>query len=261
MGYASHLRSMFPDLELEVSDILLLEPHQLAALTRRIEPQAIADAIATDPHVADHLISRYPPIACHLEKLPSGSAARGDAATQDFLWEIADWFVYVKAPEMYDAHPIHDWDFTAVTDRVDLAGSTVIDAGAGTGKISFEAAAEARLIYALEPCERLRRYIDDKAAALGIANVETLAGTLDAMPLPDDAADALLTCRAVGWNLGQELVEIARVVRPGGVAIHLCMPDPPGENQPLHDGLVANGYTPSPYLHGVGASLMYIRRF
>lgn len=261
MGYASHLRSMFPDLELGVSDILLLEPHQLAALPGRVEPQAIADAIATDPDVAGHLINRYPPIAGHLEQLPSGSAVRGDAATQDFLWEIADWFVYVKAPEMYDAHPIHDWDFGAVTGQVDLAGATVIDAGAGTGKISFEAAAEARLVYALEPCERLRSYIDDKATDRGIANIETLAGTLDAVPLPDDAADVLLTCRAIGWNLGKELVEIARVVRPGGVAMHLGMPDPPGENRPLHDELTANGYAPLPYLHGIAASLMYIRRF
>lgn len=260
MSYAKHLREMFPDLELTVADIQLLEPHQIGALAGRVDAHVLADAIADEPAIADHLEARYPPIGGYLAHLPPAAAGRGRRAVQEFLWEIADWFVYVKAPEMYDAHPMHDWDFAAITDEVDLTGGVVIDAGAGTGRISFAAAPMAAVVYALEPIERLRRYIDEKAAAHDITNVETLAGTLDRIPLPDGVADALLTCRSVGWSLSSELAEIERVVHRGGIAIHLGMPDPPGPNQRLHDELVATGYKPVRYRHGADPSFRYVRR-
>ena len=256
MSYAESLRETFPDLELTVEDILLLEPHQIGALAGRVDARLLANALAEQPAIAEHLVARYPPIAGYLAHLPP---ATGEPATQDFLWEIADWFVYVKAPEMYDAHPLQDWDFAVITDEVDLTGSVVIDAGAGTGRVSFAAAPMAAVVYALEPTERLRQYIDEKAATHNITNIETLAGTLDRIPLPDGVADALLSCRAIGWSLTSELVEIERVVRPGGTAIHLGLPDPPGPDQQLHDGLVANGYKPIPYAHGTDPSLKYVR--
>lgn len=261
VSYANHLRAMFPDLELTADDVRLLEPHQIAALAGRVDTQVMADAIAANPEIADHLIERYPPIGGYLEHLPESATSRDPAATQDFLWEVADWFSYVKAPEMYDAHALHNWDFSAITEEFDLAGCTVIDAGAGTGRISFAAAPLAAVVYALEPTERLRRYIDEKAAAHHITNIKTMAGTLDAVPLPAAVADAVLTCRAIGWSLDNELEEIERVIRRGGIAIHLGMPDPPVQNQPLHDGLIGNGYTSSPYVHAGDPSLKYVRRF
>jgi hypothetical protein len=42
-----------------------------------------------------------------------------------------------------------------------------------------------------------------------------LDGTLHAIPVPADTADVLLTCRAIGSRLEEELVEIERVVWAG----------------------------------------------
>jgi ubiquinone/menaquinone biosynthesis C-methylase UbiE len=90
----------------------------------------------------------------------------------------------------------------------------------------------------------------EKAAASGIGNLFVLDGTLDAIPLPTDTADVLLTCRAIGWRLEQELDEIERVVRPGGVALHLGFPHPPSEEDPRHDGLTVAGYAVVTYAEG-----------
>jgi predicted RNA methylase len=47
-------------------------------------------------------------------------------------------------------------DVTMLTDKV------VIDAGAGTGRVAFDAAALARHVFAVEPVGTLRQYIRDR---------------------------------------------------------------------------------------------------
>ena len=60
---------------------------------------------------------------------------------------------------------------------------------------------------------------------------------------PAASADVLLTCRAIGWSIDEELTEIERVVRPGGVAMHLFgAPEAGVEDTPLFSALAASGY-------------------
>ena len=70
------------------------------------------------------------------------------------LTKIGDLLVYDTAPELYDALPVHDWDFAVVHDLVDLADKVVIDAGAGSGKVAFGAEPRARHVFAVEPVAR-----------------------------------------------------------------------------------------------------------
>jgi hypothetical protein len=67
----------------------------------------------------------------------------------------------------------------------------------------------------------------------------------------------LLTCRAIGWHLEQELVEIERVVRAGGVALHLGLPHPPEPGDPLHGRLIEAGYAVVTYTEGQGQRTSY----
>jgi SAM-dependent methyltransferase len=166
------------------------------------------------------------------------------------LWEIGDLLVYDTAPELLDALPTNDWDVAVVHELVDLADRIVIDAGAGSGKVAFGAVSRAGLVFAVEPVTRLREFMRDKAAASGITNLFVLDGTLDAIALPTDTADVLLTCRAVGWRLEEELVEIERVVRAGGVALHLGFPHPPSLDDPRHGRLTEAGYSVLTYTEG-----------
>ena len=167
---------------------------------------------------------------------------------QAVVWEVADWIVYQRAPEVYDAQAGIDWTIAAVTEATTLTDKVVIDAGAGTGRVAFDAAPAARHVFAVEPVATLRHFIRDKAERRRVNNLFTLDGFLHAIPLPAASADVLLTCQAIGWALPDEVAEIERVVAPGGVAMHLFgTPEAADRDQPLFRALQASGYQPRTY--------------
>jgi len=254
MPYADHLRGLFPTLELEVADLFALETHQIAELPTRAPDKALAEVLHAHPAVRTFLEVRHPPIADHLSRVlaahPPPEGADIVQSEQELLWEIGELLVYDTAPELLDALPTNDWDFGVVHELVHLADRTVIDVGAGSGKVAFGAVSRARHVFAVEPVTRLREFMRHKAAASGITNLFVLDGTLDAIPLPTDSADVLLTCRAIGWRLEEELVEIDRVVRDGGSALHLGLPSPPSGDDPRHRRLVEAGYAVVTYAEG-----------
>ena len=254
MPYADHLRGLFPTLKLEVADLFALEAHQIAELPTRAPDRELAEVLHAHPGVRTFLEVRHPPIADHLTRVlaahPPSEGTGIVQSEQDLLWEIGDLLVYDTAPQLYDALPTNDWDFAVVHDLVDLTDRTVIDAGAGSGKVAFGAAGRARHVFAVEPVARLREFMRDKAASSGVANLFVLDGTLDAIPLPIHTADVLLTCRAIGWRLEGELVEIDRVVRAGGVALHLGLPHPPSGDDQRHLRLTEAGYAVVTYREG-----------
>ena len=254
MPYADHLRGLFPELELEVADLFALEAHQIAALPTRAPDRELAEVLHAHPEVRTFLEVRHPPIASHLTHVlaahPPSEGADIVRSEQDLLWEIGDLLVYDTAPGLLDALPTNAWDFAVVHDLVDLAHRTVIDAGAGSGKVAFGAVSRARHVFAIEPVTRLREFMRDKAAASGITNLFVPDGTLDAIPLPTDTADVLLTCRAIGWHLEEELVEIERVVKDGGIALHLGLPHPPSGHDLRHRRLTEAGYAVVTYTEG-----------
>lgn len=254
MPYADQLRALFPTLELKVADLFALEAHQIADLPSRAPDRELAEVLHAHSDVRTFLQVRHPPIAEYLTRVlaehPAATGAELETSEQALLWEIGDLLVYDTAPELYDALPTNDRDFGVITELIDLDGKTVIEAGAGSGKVAFDAAGVARHVYAVEPVARLREFMRDKATATGTTNLYVLDGTLDAIPLPNDTADVLLTCRALGWRLDEELVEIERVVRAGGVALHLGFPHPPSPDDPLHAHLVEAGHSVVTYAEG-----------
>jgi len=92
-------------------------------------------------------------------------------------------------------------------------GRAVVDLAAGTGKLTqvlVEAGAEA---VAVEPDAGMRA-----ALARAVPGVEILAGTAEAIPLPDTSADAVLVAQAFHWfDARRACDEIGRVLRPSGV--------------------------------------------
>lgn len=109
-----------------------------------------------------------------------------------------------------------------LAERLDLRpGRTVVDLGAGTGKLSRLLAATGARVIAVEPVDEMRAFIE----------VEALAGTAEAIPLPDASADAVTVAQAFHWFRSEEaLAEIDRILRPGGalalVANRLDRTDP-----------------------------------
>ncbi|MCP4228022.1 MAG: class I SAM-dependent methyltransferase [Actinomycetia bacterium] len=262
MSYAKVLRGAFPTLEPRVNDLFLLEAHQIAELPGRAPARAFAAVLHAQPQLRYFLVARHQLLAGYIDGLlathPPIEGSDLAAAEQELLWEIADWITYQRAPELYDAQPIHDWDNNAIDEVAPVAGQIVIDAGAGTGRVAFEALRTARYVFAVEPVARLRQFMRHKASQLGVANLFVLDGTLSAIPLPDHSADVLTTCRAIGWRLEDELTEIERIVKPGGVAVHLTgIRTQAHPSDPLHGGLTEAGYTADSYREGAKTRRRY----
>lgn len=92
------------------------------------------------------------------------------------------------------------------------ASSTVIDLGAGTGKLTRQLLPSGATIIAVEPVEAMRQTF----VAL-LPEVELVAGTAEAIPLPDGQADAVMAGQAFHWfATGAALREIHRVLKPVG---------------------------------------------
>ncbi|WP_422775132.1 class I SAM-dependent methyltransferase, partial [Pseudomonas aeruginosa] len=92
------------------------------------------------------------------------------------------------------------------------AGMTVIDLGAGTGKFTPRLLETGAQAIAVEPVPQM---LEKLSAAL--PQVKTLAGTAEAIPLPDESVDAVVCAQSFHWfATPQALAEIRRILKPGG---------------------------------------------
>jgi SAM-dependent methyltransferase len=108
-------------------------------------------------------------------------------------------------------------------------GRTVVDLAAGSGKLTRQLAALGCEVIAVEPVAEMRAAIGPSARALD--------GTAEAIPLPDDSADAVTVAQAFHWFEGPKaLAEIERVLRPGG-ALALVWNRRPVESSALHKAI------------------------
>jgi SAM-dependent methyltransferase len=123
---------------------------------------------------------------------------------------VAD--LYERARPEYPAEAVA-W----IVERLDLhAGRTVLDLGAGTGKLTRALLHSGAHVIAVDPGQamlaELRRVLPD---------VEAQVGGAEAIPLPDDSVDGITVAQAFHWFRHDEaLPEMRRVLRPdGGVAL------------------------------------------
>ncbi len=113
---------------------------------------------------------------------------------------------YARARPGYPAAAI-EWLLEAAP------GRDVVDLAAGTGKLTQAIVEAGASVVAVEPDDEMR-----DALELALPGVEALAGTAEAIPLPDASADAVLVAQAFHWFEPEPAcAEIARVLRPGGV--------------------------------------------
>jgi SAM-dependent methyltransferase len=99
---------------------------------------------------------------------------------------------------------------------VDIPGlpsaATVLDLGAGTGKLTRLLVPAFGRVVAVEPAQAMRRLLVTLCP-----EAEALAGTGDEIPLPDASVDAVFAAEAFHWfDDKRALAEIARVLRPDG---------------------------------------------
>ncbi|HWJ33154.1 MAG TPA: class I SAM-dependent methyltransferase [Gaiellaceae bacterium] len=119
---------------------------------------------------------------------------------------VAD--VYERARPEYPADAVA-W----IAKELDLReGRTVLDLGAGTGKLTRALVATGAHVVAVEPGDamltELRRVLPE---------IEALRGGAESIPLGDGSVDAVTVGQAFHWfRHGEALPELHRVLRPGG---------------------------------------------
>jgi SAM-dependent methyltransferase len=87
-----------------------------------------------------------------------------------------------------------------------------VDLGAGTGKLTRLLLARGLEVTAVEPADGMREQL-----AAAVPGARVLAGSGEAVPVGDGAADVLLSAQAWHWvDPVAAVPEAARVLRPGG---------------------------------------------
>ena len=92
----------------------------------------------------------------------------------------------------------------------------VLDLGAGTGKLTRQMVPVAESVVAVEPDDDMRAVLERV-----LPDVESLAGSAEAIPLPDGSVDVVTVAQAFHWfELEAALAEMHRVLRAdGGIAL------------------------------------------
>lgn len=91
-------------------------------------------------------------------------------------------------------------------------GATVVDVGAGTGKLTRALLPTGAHLVAVEPVAQMRRRF-----AEALPGIEVRDGTAGHLPIGDAEVDAVVCGQAFHWFAEPEvLAEFARVLRPGG---------------------------------------------
>lgn len=234
---------------LSFNALLLLERVQLSWFpgwnwTSRAD---LATALRATPAVAWYLRHKCPEIAGWVDGLladhPARRADQAEVRRAEVavLGDLDDLMTYAVDPAVYDAQPFLGWDSNELTSLVDFAGKTVIDVGAGTGRLALLVAENgAAAVFAVEPVANLRRYLKEQARGRGLRKVFPVDGLITDIPFPDDFTDVVMGGHVFGDELAAEYAELARVTRPGGMII-LC----PGNNDrddDRHAFLIAAGF-------------------
>jgi SAM-dependent methyltransferase len=116
-----------------------------------------------------------------------------------------------RSPEAYEAtrpsYPDEVLDQVPVPDA-----ATVLDLGAGTGKLTRVLVRRYAEVVAVEPLDGMRAILERV-----VPEARTLPGRAEEIPLPDASVDAVFAAQAFHWFANDEAVaEIARVLRSGG---------------------------------------------
>ncbi len=127
------------------------------------------------------------------------AAARGFQAGAD---------AYERARPSYPADAV-----AAIVSALDLRpGRTVLDLGAGTGKLTRLIEPSGARILALEPVQAMRARLVE-----AVPGAEAVDGTAEAIALPNASVDAIVVAQAFHWfDAIRALSEMHRVLRPGG---------------------------------------------
>jgi arsenite methyltransferase len=137
-------------------------------------------------------------------------------------------------------------------------GETVLDLGSGGGidvLLSARRVGHSGFAYGLDMTDEMLALAEQNKAAAGAENVQFLRGQIEAIPLPDQAVDVIISNCVINLaaDKGQVLREAFRVLRPGGrfavsdVVAQGALPDDLRHNMEAWSGCVAGALEEQEY--------------
>lgn len=233
--------------------LTLLEEVQLSWLPNQGRRRELAITLRANPHVAWFIRHKCPSLTQWLDELfaefahePLLSPSELHQLERAVISSMEDWIVYVTEPEAYDRQQFNQWDDQELLGLTNFAGKVVLDIGAGTGSQTFRVAPHARTVFAVEPIGNLRKFLRERAKERGLDNVYVVDGLITRIPFPNDFADILVGGHVFGDEMPEELAEMRRVVKPGGMII-LC-PGNSSNDVRTHQWLLEQGFAWSRFL-------------
>jgi len=221
-------------------------------------------ALNANPAVRWYLTHRCPECAATVMELTANAAPITDAeqvrsAEVYALLSTEDFTIYTTPERMADnCDFIRGWRKDRLMNLTDFTGKTVLDVGAGSGRLTFAAAEKAAWVYASEPVGTLREFMRDKITREGNKNIRVLDGFVTELPFPDNTFDIVMSGHVVGDDLDRELDEITRVCKPGGWLL-----DCPGDSERDMDPnteLSARGWEEIHYTGSFGKDVYLYRK-
>lgn len=221
--------------DLSFNTLLLLERVQLSWFPGWLPEGELAVALHANPTVEWYMRHKCPELEEWLDGVmarppEAASETRVREAERAILRSINDLVVYAVNPGAYDAQSFMGWDSRELTSLVAFEGRTVLDIGSGTGRLAFVAAEQGATVYCVEPVGNLRRYIKEQARRRGLDNVFAIDGIITDIPFPKGFADVTMGGHVFGDAPEEEIAELYRVTRAGGLVI-LC----PGSSEKQHE--------------------------
>lgn len=167
------------------------------------------------PHrIRSHELERLP--EAEIAAMKAGHEAAGERVVRAMFWTL----VYHLDPALWDClaavEPIHP----DVLAAIDTPRGRVIEAGAGSGRLTRHLARFARELIAIEPSSGLRRLLSRRLPQVRIINA-----VAEALPVADGWADLTAACGSFGPDPAV-LGELKRVTRRGAQVV-LISPEEP----------------------------------
>jgi SAM-dependent methyltransferase len=139
------------------------------------------------------------------------------------------------------------------------AGETVLDLGSGGGidvLLSAKRVGETGFAYGLDMTDEMLALAEKNKAEAGARNVRFLKGHIEAIPLPDNSVDVIISNCVINLSAdkGQVLREAFRVLKPGGrfavsdVVVDGVLPEAVRQDMEAYVGCVAGALEQGEYL-------------
>jgi SAM-dependent methyltransferase len=137
-------------------------------------------------------------------------------------------------------------------------GQTVLDLGSGGGidvLLSARRVGPTGKAYGLDMTDEMLELAEQNKAKAGVTNVEFLRGTIEAIPLPDQSVDVIISNCVINLSTDKDKVlrEAFRVLRPGGrlavsdMVLRRQLPEDLRKSLNLWTGCVAGALVESDY--------------